>query len=70
MRVRLPPSMADPCEPLPRLVVADGQDLRPAILDNRVESERVHAECTAKHRAVVNAVAERTRKPHASRSTR
>lgn len=30
--------------------------MRPALLENRAESEMVHAECTAKHQAVLRAV--------------
>lgn len=56
VRVRLTAAMVQPCEPLPALQAQPGEDLRPLLLANRVESERVHAECSARHRAVVQAV--------------
>jgi hypothetical protein len=68
--VRLPPALTAPCEPLPLLTVEIGQDLRPAVLQNRVDSERVHAECSARHRAVIQAVNPATRKPRPTRNER
>ena len=68
--MRLPRALTEPCEPLPLLQVEPGQDLRQPILENRVESERVHAECTARHKAVVDAVNPRARTERASRSNR
>jgi hypothetical protein len=62
--------MVAPCEPLPSLDVQIGQDLRPAILENRVEAERVHAECSARHRAVIQAVQPTTRPTRQPRSPR
>jgi hypothetical protein len=68
--VRLPAALVAPCEPLPALAVEPGQDLRPAVLQNRVESERVHAECSARHRAVIQAVTPATRQPRPTRNER
>lgn len=49
--------LKEPCEPLPPLKVAeDEKDMRPAILENRAESGKVHEECAAKHRGVLRAV--------------
>lgn len=49
--------LKEPCEPLPPLRVAsDTKDMRPAILENRAESGKVHEECAAKHRGVLRAV--------------
>ena len=45
-----------PCEPLPPLVANVGDDLREAVLLNRVASEAVHDECAARHRAVLKGV--------------
>jgi hypothetical protein len=70
VQIRLPASMTAPCEPLPPLDVKLGEDLRPAILSNRADSERVHAECMARHRAVVNAVNSSTRPPRTERTSR
>lgn len=70
VQIRLPASMTAPCEPLPKLAVETGQDLRPAVLANRVESERVHAECMARHRALVDAVNPTTRPPRTERTPR
>lgn len=67
VRIRLTAELVKPCEPLPMLDVATGEDLRPAILSNRVESERVHSECMAKHKAVIQAVNPRAHR--APRST-
>lgn len=54
--MRLTAAMREPCDPLPKLAVAENeQDMRPALLANRVESERVLAECSARHQAVVEA---------------
>jgi hypothetical protein len=69
VQVRLPASLTQPCEPLPKLEVEPGADLRPAILENRVESERAHAECAARHQAVVDAV-KPTRAQRAERKQR
>jgi hypothetical protein len=66
----MPAIMTVPCEPLPPLEVKLGEDLRPAILANRAETERVHAECMARHRAVVNAVNPATRPPRTERNAR
>jgi hypothetical protein len=70
VHIRLPAIMTAPCEPLPPLDVKLGEDLRPAILSNRADSERVHAECMARHRAVVNAVNHSTRPNRTERSPR
>jgi hypothetical protein len=67
---RLPAALVAACDPLPKLDVAPGADLRPAILENRVESERVHAECAARHRAVVEAVNPRQRETRERRTHR
>ena len=49
--------LKEPCDPLPPLKVAeDTKDMRPAILENRAESGKVHEECAAKHRGVLRAV--------------
>jgi hypothetical protein len=63
VRVRLPAALVQPCDPLPPLAVSPGEDLRPAILSNRVEAERVHSECIARHRAVVQAINPRQPRP-------
>ena len=68
--IRLPATLTAPCEPLPALAVEPGQDLRPAILSNRVESERVHAECSARHRAVLQAINPATRPNRPERKPR
>lgn len=68
--IRLPTALIAPCEPLPALQVEPGQDLRPAILSNRADSERVHAECSARHRAVVQAVNPAKRPERATRQPR
>lgn len=70
MAIRLPAALTAPCDPLPALQVEPGQDLRPAILSNRVESERVHAECSARHRAVIQAVNPTTRPTRPERNPR
>lgn len=70
VQIRLPAIMTAPCDPLPPLSVSLGEDLRPAILANRADAERVHAECMAKHRAVVNAVNPSTRPPRTERTAR
>ena len=44
------------CEPLPQLVASIGDDLREAVLLNRVASDAVHDDCAAHHRAVLRAV--------------
>lgn len=57
MTPRISESLKEPCEPLPPLKVApDSNDMRPAILENRAESGKVHEECAAKHRGVLRAV--------------
>ena len=66
--IRLPAELVQPCEPLPMLDVQPGVDLRGPILENRVESERVHAECAARHRAVVESVTPRARPERPTRS--
>ena len=49
--------LKEPCESLPPLKVeVDTKDMRPAILENRAESGKVHEECAAKHRGVLRAV--------------
>lgn len=62
--------MKQPCEPLPKLLAEPGEDLRPLVLANRVESDRVHDECAARHRAVVNAVEPAARPARAPRAPR
>ncbi len=44
------------CAPLPLLDAQVGDDLREAVLRNRVRSEAVHEECMAKHKGVLQAV--------------
>ena len=44
------------CEPLPPLVANVGDDLREAVLLNRIASDAAHDECAARHRAVLKAV--------------
>jgi hypothetical protein len=66
----LPLALTAACDPLPPLVAVPGQDLRGPLLQNRAEAERVHAECTARHRAVVQAVNPASRPARADRSTR
>ena len=56
VRPQISDAIRAPCEPLPPLAVADGDDMRPALLRNRIDSERVHAECSARHRAALRAV--------------
>ncbi len=54
---RISEHLKEPCEPLPPLrVTPDAKDMRPAILENRAESGKVHEECAAKHRGVLRAV--------------
>jgi hypothetical protein len=62
--------MTQPCEALPMLVVAPGDDMRKPLLLNRAESEKVLAECEAKRAAIVNAVNPLNRAARAERSTK
>ncbi len=54
---RISEQLRQPCEPLPPLTVEPGtQDMRPALLANRAEADRVHQDCTLKHQGVIEAV--------------
>ena len=54
---RISEQLRQPCEPLPPLVVEPGtQDMRPALLANRAEADRVHQDCTLRHQGVIKAV--------------
>ena len=54
---RISEQLRQPCEPLPPLTVDPGtQDMRPALLANRAEADRVHQDCTLKHQGVIEAV--------------
>lgn len=54
---RISEQLRQPCEPLPPLVVEPGtQDMRPALLANRADADRVHQDCTLRHKGVIEAV--------------
>ena len=49
-------ALRQPCEPLPPLVLKKGQDLKAAVLLNRVDSEVVHEVCASRLMAVLQAL--------------
>ena len=55
-KLQIDASLRVVCEPLPKITASVGDDLREAILLNRVASDAVHDDCAARHRAVLRAV--------------
>ena len=54
---KISPALKKPCDPLPKLAVdPKDTDIRPELLENRAASERVHAECSSRHRGVLRAI--------------
>ncbi|WP_133621256.1 hypothetical protein [Hydromonas duriensis] len=49
-------ALRQPCAPLPQLRINSNQDLKAAVLRNRIDSEAVHEECASRLLAVLQAM--------------